>query len=439
MSFTGIIKNCRDSHVHWLATGQSLSRLNLNNLKTSSEIEFTETNKNHFLGDWLIGFGWDDNLWPKNDKPTRQALDRIFPNFPVALTRADGHALWVNSEALRRANLLNQIDIKIEGGLIPRDKSGLPTGLLVDLACELIFAIIPQNSSQSIKENLLRGMDIFNQAGFTHIRDMTCSSAQWEQEVLLEETGKLTLAVEQYFNVTQPAEYVKALNLACKAARVKYKNIRVSGLKVYFDGALGSEGALLSKCYCGKTHRGIQIMSCELLEEIMIKTWESNLELAVHAIGDEATHLVVNTALGVWNKLDRGVLHIEHAEVVRQETIGLMKGSRIVCHMQPCHWLSDKKFLKDKIGDLIEHAFPFELMQKENIKFDFGSDSPIERPSIVDNIKAINELNVKNVDVRALHSFGDDSWTQDTYTEFIKGVISKVVFRGNQLLPRLSS
>ena len=180
-------------------------------------------------------------------------------------------------------------------------------------------------------------------------------------------------------------------------------------------------------------------MSCELLAEIMINTWNSNLELAVHAIGDEAAHLVVNTALGVWDKFNSGRLHVEHAEIVRKETVKLMKGKRIICHMQPCHWLSDKKFLKNKIGELIEHVFPFQQMQNENIKFDFGSDSPIERPSLNDNIKAVNELNGSNLNIIELHSFGDDTWTPETYTEFVEGSVNKVIFRGNQLFPRLNS
>ncbi len=94
------IPNCYDSHVHWLGTGEYESRLNLKKLKTESEALNLRVEPQHYRGDWLTGFGWDQNLWSENKFPVRQTLDRLSPNKPVASTRADGHAFWLNTEAL---------------------------------------------------------------------------------------------------------------------------------------------------------------------------------------------------------------------------------------------------------------------------------------------------------------------------------------------------
>ncbi|OQW49035.1 MAG: hypothetical protein A4S09_12750 [Proteobacteria bacterium SG_bin7] len=438
MSFTGTIQNCFDSHVHWLATGQAQMRLLLRDLKSASEVKNLKVDKNFFRGEWLVGFGWDDNRWESRDLPTRITLDKVFPNFPVSFSRADGHALWVNTLALKLSGLWQKDLPDPSGGKIIKDESGWPTGVLIDMADAAVFAKIPPPSFLQIKESLLAGMNIFNREGFTHIRDMTCNLSQWNASVELDQKKSLTLAVEQYFNADDPKNFDRVLDFVSAAKKSATTNLRPKGLKVYFDGALGSEGALLSQCYCGKNHKGLQIISVDLLEEIMMATWDKSFELAVHAIGDAAAHLVLTTANKVWTKYPNGILHIEHAEILRPDSIALMKKQNVRCHLQPCHWLSDKSFLKDKIGTLFEHVFPWQTLLQNEIPFDFGSDSPIEPPSLNDNYRAVQELvkqgiGLQEVEVAKYQTHHDIDWTPRTRTYFHQSNVEAVFFRGEKL------
>ena len=101
------INACFDSHVHWAATGEFAGRLRLESLRSPSDVMALKPEPSHYHGEWLLGFGWDDNSW--SEKPTREVLDKWFPSVPVALSRRDGHALWVNTEALRRSGLLHGV------------------------------------------------------------------------------------------------------------------------------------------------------------------------------------------------------------------------------------------------------------------------------------------------------------------------------------------
>lgn len=413
-------------------------RLLLRDLTSAAEIKNLKLNENFFRGEWLVGFGWDNNRWHHKELPTRDILDEVFPNFPVSFSRADGHALWVNTLALKLTGLWQRDLPDPIGGKIVRDESGWPTGVLIDRADAPVFEKIPSPSPVQIKEALVVGMKEFNSAGFTHIRDMTCNLSQWNIAVELDRKMELTLAVEQYFNADDPKSFEQVLNFISDAKKSATQNLRPKGLKVYFDGALGSEGALLSQCYCGKNHKGLQIISVELLEEIMMATWSKRFDLAVHAIGDAAAHLVLVTANKVWNQYPNGILHIEHAEVLRPDTVALMKKQNVHCHLQPCHWLSDKIYLKDKIGTLFQHVFPWQTLLQNEIPFDFGSDSPIERPSLFDNYLAVDELTkqgigLQGVDVAKYQTHKDLEWTTHTHTKFHQGKVDTVFFRGERL------
>lgn len=170
----------------------------------------------------------------------------------------------------------------------------------------------------------------------------------------------------------------------------------------------------------------------------MTATWSKNFELAVHAIGDAAAHMVLVTANKAWNKFPNGILHIEHAEILRPDTIALMKKQNVRCHLQPCHWLSDKIYLKDKIGTLFEYVFPWQTLLQNEIPFDFGSDSPIEPPSLIDNYRAVHELakqgiGLQEVDVAKYQTHKDLGWTPHTHTKFYQGKVDTVFFRGEKL------
>lgn len=430
-----ILKNPYDSHVHWLWTGEQKSVLSLHHLTGIHDLKNLPIKKEYFREEWLIGFGWDQNKFPSKEFPTRQDLDALFPHYPVVFTRVDGHAIWVNTVALNLAKITSET-VSPEGGEILKDPHGQPTGVFIDLAYNLILTALPQPTLSDIEKYLLKGMQTFNQAGITHIRDLSCNEMQWSVEYRLDQADQLKLAIEQFFDAFNPSKFEAALDLACRARKEPRKNIRICGVKIFYDGAIGSEGALLSQPYLTRPHHfGLKILEREVLEEMLIKTWENKFEIAVHVIGDQAAEDVVTIATDLKRRGYEGRLNLEHGELLNMKTIELMKGLNVRCHIQPSHWLTDREWLVQKVGDLSRLAFPWQRLESERIHFDFGSDSPIEPPSFFRTVEAVKDASEHGIappvrDVLSYHQHPDSNWIENCYCELTNDQVSKTVFSG---------
>jgi len=429
------IEACYDSHLHWPALGEFAQRLSLRELKSPSEVCELKPEPHHFRGEWLIGFGYDDNRW--SEKPHRRILDQWIPEKPVALTRCDGHALWLNTEALRRAE---QAGLKnLRGGEIQRDAQGEATGIVVDKACEAVEALIPAVTGFEMRRHLLKAVQMLNEAGFTHVRDMTCDQVQWNEAVRLDQSGLLTLAVEEYFWLKDIADLDPVLDLAKRARAQKCSRLRVRGLKLFLDGALGSQGAWLSHPYHGTHESGLVLWEDAAMREAIQKTWENGFEVAVHVIGDAAADHLTDLALELKARGVVGPLHFEHAELVRESTIEKMRGLNVTCHLQPSHWLSDHHWLSQKVGDLSACAFPWRKLQEAEIPFHFGSDAPIEPARVALTLQALEQSAEKGIprllgDPTTYMRHPDLSWVPNCYTLFENNIPKQVVFAGEHLL-----
>lgn len=429
------IESCFDSHVHWAAAGEFSQRLHLQELKDPSDVAKLRPDAHHFRGDWLLGFGWDDNRWKR--PPHKSFLDQWLSDRPVALSRCDAHALWLNSAAIRLSGL-DQIQ-DVQGGRIGRDEKGELTGLVIDQACDLVQKLIPKPSNFEVRRQLLKGVQIFNEAGFTHIRDMTVNEQQWNEAVKLGEAGLLTLAVESYFHVKHPESLASVLKFLKQARDQHVEHLRPMGVKVFLDGALGSEGAWLSRCYHGRSHSGLVLWKDEPLCDVLRAAWEAGFGAAVHVIGDQAADHIVDLALKLKGEGHVGALHLEHGELIRSDTIEKMRGLQVECHMQPSHWLSDQAWLKEKIGDLSSTAFPWRKLQEAEIRFDFGSDAPIEPASVSRTLEALRKSEAAGVprllgSPETYMSHRDPSWVPNCYTLFSEETPEQVVFQGEHIL-----
>ncbi len=438
------IQNCYDSHVHWLKTGEIESYVPLKNLKKPDDVVHLKIEPHHYKGDWLMGFGWDQNDWQDDKKlPTKEVLDKYFPNHPVHFIRTDVHASWVNSKALKLMGLFDKNSHQFpdpEGGVIIRDKDDLPTGVLIDTARDLVFAAEPQKKKTYLKQSLIRGMREFNQQGITHIRDMTCTLEQWHLARELEDQQELTLGVEEFFFHPSAEDYGLSIKDAIQARHEEKHLLKVKGIKIFADGALGSEGAYISQPYKSGSGQGCWILNQQLIQEIMIKSWESRLTPAIHAIGDQAVHEVVMAAFSL--KQDRGIqgpIHIEHAQIVRDETIEKMKSLQVTCFFQPCHWLSDRDWLESKVGHLIHNTFPWRKMEDRGIPFFFGSDCPVEPAWISRNQEAI--VDAEKVGIPApqkqwsfYHSHPEKNWLKNTYSKINGKSVEEVIFQGDKIV-----
>jgi predicted amidohydrolase YtcJ len=401
-------------------SGEVLSVLDLTKVQSLEDLKQLIIKSENFRGDWLVGFGWDQNLWKDPQSIHLSALDKIFPNYPVIFNRIDGHAIWVNSVAINRAKILDSTGHDTKGGRFERDTVGKLTGVLIDSARDCIDSILPKYTLKQIENFLTKAMELFHANGYTHIRDMGGSEECWQIARQMEDASVLKLFVEMNFAFDKFDDFKAALELAKNAKNEKSKLIRVAGLKFYFDGALGSEGALLSQAY-PSGNKGLELYELSQVEEILRRTWEYGLPVAIHTLGDEAAHKIVRLAYELKSRGSEGLLHLEHCEVVRPETIRMMRALDIRCHLQPSHFLTDKKWLKQKLGDLYSCAFPWENLDESGISYSFGSDSPIEKPLLDLTAKGIDEASEAGIarptkSIWTGHSHPDGSWGTDCVT-----------------------
>lgn len=387
-----LLRNLYDSHVHLMSTGELKSWLDLSVLKSPAGFAALEIRPENRRGDWIVGFGWDENQWDEKRWPHRADLDGAFPDTPVYFSRCDGHSAITNTAGLKRLGLWSD-PADPPGGQIIKDADGVPTGRLTETAHDACLAKLPAATPSEMAAFLVAGARKFNEAGFTHVRDMAASEALWNVATDLERDGRLSLHVEWNFTCENLQGFARALDEARRCRDRETRLNKVAGVKFYFDGSLGSDTAYLSQPYAHRQDgsRGLTCWNEDDVEQAIRRAWGAGLPVAVHAIGDLAADRVVELARRVSSAGVGGRLNLEHAEVLRAETIQKMKGLHVTCHLQPCHWLSDRQWLDRKLGALKTSAFPWEALRRAKIPFHFGSDSPIERPSLFDNLRALRE------------------------------------------------
>lgn len=434
------IINCYDSHTHFWATGQVAEGLKLNHLKNENEIRTLEIKKNHYRADWIVGFGWNQNNWPDKKFPDKKILDEVFAHTPVFFSRVDGHASWINSQAILALKKLGyNFNADPDGGLIERDSFGNPTGLLFDQAHINALMLLPDFSAIQNQSFFKTAQTIFNQAGFTHIRDLSMNLNFWKILKKMEEDKILTVCIDAFVTVESLSDLNRVLAEIENIKKMSAGQIRLHGVKIFIDGSLGSKTAFLSQNYLLSGSHGILIWPFENIKELIKRSWLAGLQISIHTIGDQAAHTAVCAAREISAEGIVGRLHLEHVQILNHETILMMKPLHIVCHMQPCHWLSDHTWLKQTINDeLVHNLFQWEMLRKNKIPTFFGSDSPIEEPSIFNNKKALIESANWGVprlmaDWKGYHSHPDSNWMK-SFTEIENDKIVQVYFNDIALL-----
>jgi predicted amidohydrolase YtcJ len=409
-----------DSHTHFLATGEFSTGLNLHSLQSAEDLNsISLENPQFYRGDWLVGFGWNEKSWPQ--PPNKKILDKMFPDRPVFLARMDGHRSWVNTLALQF------LGIQSEDGIL-KEKQHLEA-----------WERLPVFSRSQQKEHVRAACRVFNKAGYTHVRDMTCTDELWNVLVEMSDKDELTLAIEENYTTHTLHDFESVLERALYAKKAETPVLRMKGLKLFYDGSLGSETALLSQPYGDDENRGCgsRLWALSEVEEALKRTWDAGLEFSVHVIGDQAAHEIVEMARQLSARGSVGRLNLEHAQVLRPETIRSLKPLHVRCHMQPCHWLSDRVWLKEKLGDLYKYAFPWEALRLAQVPMSFGCDSPVEVPSFIRNKQALEES--PSAGIKALGGDWLEYWSHpdasyaDSWTLVEGNEIKEVCFRGKKL------
>ncbi|HYB71130.1 MAG TPA: amidohydrolase [Candidatus Bathyarchaeia archaeon] len=329
-------------------------------------------------GEWITGRGWDQTRWPGERFPSRASLDRAAPGHPVALVRVDGHATWASSAALARADVTRRSPDPA-GGRIDRDAAGEPTGLLIDLAQDVVRALVPAPSEdrfdaaveEAIAECLARGLTGAHEPGL--------------------DLG----AVASYTRLIERGRFPFRLfgALSGKKAWAQYRErggpvtvgedarLTVGAIKLWLDGALGSRGAALHAPYCDDPkNTGLVLVPPEEVERLTREATARGFQVWVHAIGDRANTL----ALDVFEKVlgepgPRPRLRVEHAQILAPADVPRFRRLGVVPSMQPTHCTSDMRWAGERLGaERLEGAYAWRSLLDTGTILAGGSDFPVE-------------------------------------------------------------
>ncbi len=365
-----------DSHCHLAGLGSLLNSLSLEDAESADEC--VERAKQHPSADcdWLTGFGWNQEKWVNKEYPKKEILDAAFPNTPVYLTRIDGHAAWVNSEALKLAG----IDANISdpaGGAILRDNTGEPTGILIDEAMDMVNKYIPKPSKQQIKSEIKEACNECLRVGLTEVHDMDVNPEYIEIFKDLEKNNELPIRVHSF---------VKAQNDEWKTHNIKKyssKILNLRGLKFYADGALGSHGAAMLQPYKDKPDStGLMLNNEDRLFKMASEGLKYGWEIAIHAIGDAANRMTLNAYEKLYHEKiadSTCTLRVEHAQIVHPSDLEIFAKYGIIAAVQPFHCISDAAMAENRLEEkVLAYSYPWKSFMDMNVLMTGGSDFPIE-------------------------------------------------------------
>ena len=363
-----------DAHGHLPALGEFETGLNLKNFSSAAECAFATSRNGLNRCGWTYGFGWNQQNWDQKVFPDRGILDYYLPDTPVYLLRVDCHAAWVNSEAMRVAGITERT-CDPDGGKIIRDKSGYPTGILIDEAMKLVSEHIPHQTEEELSLAILSGCQILLSNGITEICEMDTGASDLSIYRKLNRDGRLPLRVNCYLRAGNE-DYINY----CTEPWTDGK-LSVVGLKFFIDGALGSRGAALKENYSDAETKGeLQYSYRNLYDQIKCGI-KRGFNIAVHAIGDAANELI----LEVFDNLRKSgisvestIFRVEHAQVLTERAIGLFQSSKAHASIQPLHSTTDAAMARLRIGNRVERAYLWKTLLNAGIPLYAGSDFPIE-------------------------------------------------------------
>lgn len=362
-----------DSHAHVFGLGIGLSNANLSEAQSEAQVVRMLANSLPTRGDWIMGNRWNQELWDVPSWPSRNLLDEAFPSVPVALRRVDGHALWVNSEALRRAGV-DAATPNPPGGEILKDEKGNPTGVLIDEAMSLVLSAIPEYTPEQQQAIADKAATACASMGLTEVHDMDVHPALLPLWRAKAEEGSLPIRLQSYVS-GQKDEWSREGLLPAVG-----EFLRVAGIKLYSDGALGSRGALLLEPYSdAPTSLGLALLSEELMLQKVEAITEAGFDVAIHAIGDAAVRSVLNVYEKVRkNTGTESILRIEHAQNVHPDDLPRIAQYDVRCAVQPIHCTSDAPMARKRLAERCRYAYPWRSLLSAGARIAGGSDFPIE-------------------------------------------------------------
>ena len=330
---------------------------------------------------WILGSGWNQVLWSNKQFPTAKDLDKVLPDRPAMLSRVDGHAVWVNSLALKAAGVTRATKDPA-GGQIVRDANGEPTGIFVDNAMSLIDKQVPPATDEEVRTALAAALADLSALGLTGVHDAGVDMRTYAAYRSLGEAGQLSVRIYAMLADSKDARPVIAQG---PKPSLFDDRLQLQAVKAWVDGALGSRGAHLLADYADQAHhRGLALYTPEQIKELGSLASQHGWQLNIHAIGDAGNRIALDTFEQTFTSAQRSALRprIEHAQVISLDDLPRFARLNVIASMQPTHATSDMNMAEDRVGpQRIKGAYAWRTLLDSGARMAFGSDFPVELPN----------------------------------------------------------
>ena len=383
-----VMPGFNDAHMHLASAGLEKMNVNLVGVKTLDEFRERLRAKVEAAapGEWVVGGGWDETLWPVKAVPTRWDLDEVSGKHPVYLVRVDGHIGVANTRALQLASV-TVATRDPEGGKIDRDDAGTPNGILREKAQEAVAVVIPNPTREKRRQAIELALADLASHGITSAQD----NSQWEDFQIYEELeheGKLTARISEWLSFDDSME---DLNKKRSSHPATDNLLHTGMLKGFMDGSLGSKTAALLEPYSDDSkNSGLPQYEAVKLNAMTEERVLAGYQIGFHAIGDKGIQL----ALDAFAEAEKAAkeakvkgadgdadyrLRIEHAQVTTPQQISRFKELKVIASMQPNHLLTDMSWAESRLGaKRAEHSYAWAEFLRRGVVLAFGTDYPVE-------------------------------------------------------------
>lgn len=376
-----------DAHAHFTGIGQREQRLNLEGTSTKdaflAKVEAAVAKAKP--GEWVTGRGWIETFWTPPVFPTRHDLDKIAPNNPVVLTRADGHASVANSAALKLAGITGA-SVAPAGGAINLDPDGEPTGMLIDAAQGLLRDLVPDPTEEELERALELASERSVMLGWTALHD---AHGSWPEVARMRKLfGEGRIKIRLYKTISGPGVAADSLIKLGPLPSEFDDHFTLRDIKLVMDGALGSRGAALLAPYTDDpSTTGLITTDTVAVRDMLQRALKAGVQVEIHAIGDRGNRLTLDLFEAAFNsvpvaerKIAEPRWRVEHAQIVAPSDLPRFKTLGLIASMQPSHAIGDLFFVPSRIGVArTSGAYAWESFLKMGVPVAGGTDAPVER------------------------------------------------------------
>ena len=362
-----------DGHCHFTGYGENLIRwADLKGCLSFNEvIERLKVHDSLYPSEWLLGRGWDQNLWEVAEFPDNEKLAETFPEKKVLLTRVDGHAVLVSKEVLELAGINEET--KMDGGMAII-KEGRCTGVLLDNLADAAKALVPKMENELRVQALLKAQENCMGVGLTSVTDAGLDIATIELIDSLQQTGQLKMHVNAMVNPDD-----ETMDHFMNQGVIDKERLTVRSVKIYADGALGSRGAKLIEPYTDDLENtGLILENDDFYHHVCQKAYDAGYQVCCHAIGDGGVHHI----LDIYSEYLKGQndlrWRIEHSQVVDEADFQRYGDLSVIPSIQTTHCTSDMDWADERLGERIKNAYAYQRLLQQNGWEVNGTDFPIE-------------------------------------------------------------